>query len=240
MSNYHGWGRLVVETSHHDGMIQVAFHDDGPGISEEHQRKIFDPFFTTKEDGTGLGLSLAYGIIKEHNGSISVRSTPGQGATLLIELPIVGQLSPSETSALERPETSIRRRVLVVDDAEHSLHLMEEIFRHLGHQVERMSSGRAALEKIAKHDYDLIVTDMRMPQIDGRHLYYQVKTLRPELARRFIFISGDTASEDTRAFLEGVGCPFVMKPFRIADIEASIKQLDRPLSPPRTVTQPSR
>jgi len=89
MSSYRGRGKLVVETQRRQGMIQIAFHDDGPGISPEHQRKIFDPFFTTKEHGTGLGLSISYGIIKEHGGEIAIRSVPQEGASFLIELPIV-------------------------------------------------------------------------------------------------------------------------------------------------------
>jgi two-component system NtrC family sensor kinase len=88
MSGVRERGRLLVETAARQGAIHVAFHDDGPGISREHQRKIFDPFFTTKSDGTGLGLSISYGIVKEHGGEISVESVLGQGTTFVIELPI--------------------------------------------------------------------------------------------------------------------------------------------------------
>jgi C4-dicarboxylate-specific signal transduction histidine kinase len=88
MSGSPGRRRLVVETKAGEGVIQVGFHDNGPGISREHQRKIFDPFFTTKADGTGLGLSISYGIIKEHGGEISVQSVPEQGTTFLVEVPI--------------------------------------------------------------------------------------------------------------------------------------------------------
>jgi C4-dicarboxylate-specific signal transduction histidine kinase len=83
-----GRGKLLVETRAGDRVIHIAFHDDGPGISKEHQRKIFDPFFTTKADGTGLGLSISYGIVKEHGGDISVRSVPGKGTTFLVEIPV--------------------------------------------------------------------------------------------------------------------------------------------------------
>ena len=88
MAGGSGRGTLLVETRAGDGVIQVGFHDDGPGIPKEHQRKIFDPFFTTKADGTGLGLSISYGIIKEHGGDISVRSAPGKGTTFLVEIPV--------------------------------------------------------------------------------------------------------------------------------------------------------
>lgn len=95
MSACPGRGKLVVETKAGDGVIHIGFHDDGPGISKEHQRKIFDPFFTTKADGTGLGLSISYGIIKEHGGEISVQSAPGRGTTFLIEVPITKPPKPA-------------------------------------------------------------------------------------------------------------------------------------------------
>ena len=88
MSSCTGRRKLVVETKAGEGVLQIGFHDNGPGISKEHQRKIFDPFFTTKADGTGLGLSISYGIIKEHGGEISVQSAPDNGTTFLIEVPI--------------------------------------------------------------------------------------------------------------------------------------------------------
>jgi two-component system NtrC family sensor kinase len=81
-------GKLVVETKAGEGVIHIGFHDNGPGISKEHQRKIFDPFFTTRADGTGLGLSISYGIIKEHRGEIFVESAPGKGTSFLIDVPI--------------------------------------------------------------------------------------------------------------------------------------------------------
>jgi C4-dicarboxylate-specific signal transduction histidine kinase len=88
MASCTGRRKLVVETKVGEGVLQIGFHDNGPGIPKEHQRKIFDPFFTTKADGTGLGLSISYGIIKEHGGEISVQSVPDRGTTFLIEVPI--------------------------------------------------------------------------------------------------------------------------------------------------------
>jgi len=104
MSSGTGRGKLVVETKAGDGVIHIGFHDDGPGISKEHQRKIFDPFFTTKADGTGLGLSISYGIIKEHGGEISVQSAPGKGTTFLIEVPITKRSQPAREPTNGEPE----------------------------------------------------------------------------------------------------------------------------------------
>ena len=90
--------------------------------------------------------------------------------------------------------------------------------------MEGASSGQEAIEKVAKHDYDMLITDLRMPNIDGRRLYYHVKTAWPDLAERIVFTSGDTVSEDTRLFLEGAGRPFLMKPFGTADVEALFRR----------------
>jgi len=97
MIEAHGRGRLLVETRKVDGVIQITFTDDGPGILEENLKRIFDPFFTTKEPGkgTGLGLSICYGIVKAHAGQIHVRSKPGEGATFVVEIPIVSPDGPS-------------------------------------------------------------------------------------------------------------------------------------------------
>jgi two-component system, NtrC family, sensor kinase len=87
----HGKGRLIVRTRTEDRMIKITFADDGPGISEDNLKRIFDPFFTTKEvgKGTGLGLSICYGLVQAHGGRIYVRSKLEQGATFVVEIPVV-------------------------------------------------------------------------------------------------------------------------------------------------------
>jgi len=222
MSSYRGRGKLVVATKRYNDMIQIAFRDDGPGIAQEHQRKIFDPFFTTKDQGTGLGLGIAYGIIKEHGGTITVQSALGEGATFRIELPVINRLQVAAKPTNGQPRASEHKRVLVVDDEESNARLLVEIVRHLGHQAEVVSSSQEALERIAKQEYDLIFADMKMPQIDGSRLHQGVEVLQPELARQIVFTTADAVSDATRAFLQRVGCPLVMKPFRIAAIEAII------------------
>jgi signal transduction histidine kinase len=91
MIEAHGKGRLVIKTRKAGNVIQISFADNGPGISEENMQRIFDPFFTTKEvgKGTGLGLSICYGLVEAHGGRIYARSKLGQGATFVVEIPIV-------------------------------------------------------------------------------------------------------------------------------------------------------
>jgi signal transduction histidine kinase len=95
MLEAHGKGRLIVRTKTEDRMVKITFADDGPGISEENLNRIFDPFFTTKEvgKGTGLGLSICYGLVQAHGGRIYARSKLGQGATFVVEIPVVSNAS---------------------------------------------------------------------------------------------------------------------------------------------------
>jgi len=101
----HGRGKLLVSTQRAGGMIQVTFTDDGPGIPEESLKRLFDPFFTTKEvgTGTGLGLSICYGLVQEHRGHMSARSKPGEGATFVVEIPIIseGQLTIEQNDSIQ-------------------------------------------------------------------------------------------------------------------------------------------
>ena len=108
MTEAHGKGRLCVNTQRVGGMLQIAFTDDGPGISADNLKRIFDPFFTTKEvgKGTGLGLSICYGLVQEHGGHLSARSKTGKGATFVVEIPI---LSKDERTAQEAASIQIQK-----------------------------------------------------------------------------------------------------------------------------------
>jgi signal transduction histidine kinase len=105
MTKAHGKGKLIVKTQKKDNVIQITFSDDGPGISEEDLKSIFNPFFTTKEvgEGTGLGLSICYGIVQEHGGSLYAKSKLGDGATFIVELPIVQEQISDEQIELTVP-----------------------------------------------------------------------------------------------------------------------------------------
>jgi CheY-like chemotaxis protein len=222
--SYRGGGQLTVETKRGDGIIQIAFQVDGLGLATGPHRGLLDPFLTSRESAGGLGLSLAYGIIKEHEGKIAVHTIPGEGATYVVELPI-GQPSPSPA---ELPSGDLEvvggKRVLVVDADEKNLALLQEIVRHLGHEAEGGSTAQQALQKIADHGYDLIITDMHLPGMDGLHFYQRLRALRPGLAQRVIFISGGVLSDEVCVFLERAGCPLIRKPFSVADIEAAMRQ----------------
>jgi CheY-like chemotaxis protein len=225
--SYRGGGRLTVETKQGDGVVQVAFAVDHLKLANGRQRGFLDSFLSTRESTGVPGLGLAYGIIKEHEGRMSVHNIPGEGATYVVELPIRKPLPSSVEPPSHALEAVGPRRVLVVDADEKNLDLFEEIVRHLEHRADRGSSAQQALRKIAERDYDLIITDLHLPDMDGLQLYQRLQALRPGLARRVIFISDEPLSGEVCMVLERAGCPLIRKPFSVADIETAMRQVLR-------------
>jgi len=229
-----GRGRLTIRSRADlpNSRIVVEISDDGPGIPEAHLSKIFDPFFTTKEvgKGTGLGLSLAYGIIKEHGGNIYALSRQGEGATFVVELPIISKLPDTKLfpdpmpQALEFENIVRNKKALIVDDEKYILDFFVEILRMFPIQVDTACDGRVAMEKLSRTDYDIIITDFKMPQMNGRELYEWIKENRHHLAMRIIFITGDTISGETRLFFEHTCNLYLAKPFKIEEVKEVIQQ----------------
>jgi len=215
---------LTVRTERRKGVLRVSFQDNGPGIEKETLRRIFDPFFTTKEvgEGTGLGLTICYGIIDDHNGRIWAESEPGKGSTFIIELPIVSGTSRPAAPEVEEETAVAARSILVVDDEASIQRLLGSLLEIDGHRVDTASNGREALERIGERDYDVLITDIKMPDMDGRDLFAQLQKNNPALAEHTVFITGDTVSPDTRSFLQDVKNPVLAKPFRIREVRETI------------------
>src|SRR5262249_21960901 len=149
MIDAHGKGLLRLSTRLEPGKILIFFSDDGPGIPRDNVRRIFEPFFTTKPvgKGSGLGLSICQAIISEHGGTIEVESTAGRGTTFIVELPIQRWVhQPVADPAPVRIETTVRKRILVVEDEAQIRQLFEEVIQSAGHDVETAPNGRVALE----------------------------------------------------------------------------------------------
>jgi two-component system, NtrC family, sensor kinase len=235
MLEAHGKGCLLIRTKTNAPKthIIIEINDDGPGIPESHLTRIFDPFFTTKEvgKGTGLGLSLSYGMIKEHGGNIYARSILGEGATFVIELPIIARLQDEISPAPALLPQSLKfenlvrgKRILVVDDEKYILDFFVEVFYAFPMQVDTASNGRAAMEKMQVCEYDLVITDFKMPQMSGGDLFEWIKENRPHLANRIIFVTGDTVSLETRTFFEDNHSRYLAKPFKIEEVKEVIQQ----------------
>jgi len=223
-----GKGEIRIRTEKAGEMIRIILEDNGPGIPEENLNKIFEPFFTTKEvgRGTGLGLSISYGIIQQHGGKIYARSILGQGATFVIELPVLKEEKAGAYDKKEKPKSVIRKiekkNILAIDDEQSILDILMDTLQQEGHQVDVASNGRTGLSKVKASDYDLIITDIKMPDFDGRRFYEEVKKYNEELAKKIIFTTGDLANPETEAFLDRVKQPCIPKPFDLEEVKQTI------------------
>ncbi|MGH8069777.1 MAG: GAF domain-containing protein [Candidatus Entotheonellia bacterium] len=211
--------------SHTHLHLEVA--DSGPGIPLELEGRIFEPFFTTKPPGvgTGLGLPFCQGIIEGHGGSIRLESPSGKGARFVIELPV--ETSPARTSPPPMPDAPAiadGKAILIVDDEPGITSALAYLLSRDGYLVDTAANGRLALEKLYKRAYDLILCDLRMPELDGPGLYREVEQHSPTLLQRMIFLTGDTLSSETRIFLERADMPYLSKPFRAADVRRVVQQ----------------
>ncbi len=163
----------------------LAITDNGPGMPEEIIGKIFDPYFTTKEQGkgTGLGLAVVYGIVKEHGGDIKVYSEMGKGSTFDIYFPLMKKTNDIESVPEVGAYEGGKERILLVDDEESIAKLEKEMLERLGYSVTARISGVDALEAFnaSPSSYDLLVTDMSMPNISGDKLARKIKSIRPDM-----------------------------------------------------------
>jgi PAS domain S-box-containing protein len=229
-------GRIVVRTrvSPTAEWVYADVVDDGPGIATDALPRVFEPFFTTKMvgSGTGLGLSVSYGILEEHGGRLTVQSRRGE-TIFTVELPVSRAPEPAAPAVPRRRLPSGEGRVaLVVEDEPSVLDLVVTLLQERGWTVDVAAGGRAGLEQVERRAYDLIVSDMRMPEGDGAELYRRVRAQAPGLARRFVFITGDTANEEAWTFLEGAHVPVIEKPFQPAAFEDAVARVLLPQYPP--------
>ena len=221
----HGKGNLSVKTERINDTIRISFKDDGPGISRENLDKLFDPFFTTREvgQGTGLGLSVSYGIITLHGGKIYAESRLGEGATFFVELPIVigtEQLKPTEPTV--ESERVAGARILVVDDEPIVQQLLSEILSEEGHKVVLIDNGNDALEKLGSEDFDVILLDIKLPGKSGIEIYQHLQKAAKSLVRKVVFITGDVMNKDTTAFLSRTKASYISKPFDVEQLKNNI------------------
>jgi two-component system NtrC family sensor kinase len=227
MIDAHGKGLLRLSTRSEAGKILIFVSDDGAGIPNEHLRRIFEPFFTTKAvgKGTGLGLSICQGIIGEHGGRIDVVSTMGRGTTFIIELPVQRWAAPPVPEHhFVRATAGQRKQVLVVEDEPQIRQLFEDVIRNAGHQVHTAANGRIALDMIDQEKYDLIITDVKMPEISGAEFYAAIKRKGAALEQRLIFVTGDLMNAETMQFIESTGRVWLGKPFDIAAVTRTISE----------------
>lgn len=164
---------------------RITVSDTGSGIPAKNLEKIFEPYFTTKEkgEGTGLGLSVVHGIVKSHNGHITVYSEDGKGTTFHVYLPLITKTSADQPEKAVEPLTGGSEKILIVDDELPIVKMQQQILERLGYAVTGKISSLAALESFQKfpNNFDLLITDMTMPKMTGDKLAEEVKAIRSNI-----------------------------------------------------------
>lgn len=214
--------RLTLRTRTLADMVRIEVEDTGHGVPAESMHQIFNPFYTTKPTGkgTGLGLSISLGIVSEHGGRIWVENVAG-GARFTVELPrieceerVTLTVVPSVTPS--RPESL---RILIADDEEALRTALERFLSSEGHSVVPVGSGSEAIWRAeGDEDFDVVLLDLRMPDVSGQQVFERWHRERRELSERVVFITGDIVSAELQTFLRGTGRPYIAKPFEFAAI----------------------
>jgi PAS domain S-box-containing protein len=209
--------------------------DTGHGMEPEVQHRIFEPFFTTKPlgEGTGLGLSTAYGIVKQSGGYIWVYSEPGLGTTFKVYLPAYGDAAPASPGANRTTPAGGTETLLVVEDEEMVRLLACRVLRERGYTVHEAAHGAEALELLSRTPRlpDLVVSDVVMPTMGGRELGSHLRERAPDLP--VLYMSGFTGEDVVRRGLLDPGVPFQQKPFHPDALAKQVRDLLDARKPPR-------
>ena len=236
-------GLICITTELVEGHVRISFRDNGPGIQRKTYHKDSDPFFTTKPvgEGTGLGLSLAYGIIYEHGGTISARNNDDHGVTFVIELPAASIKEEHETikiaaTTLPKIRQASGNKILVIDDEENILELIKQALAVYGYKVETACDGEAAIRAVKNESYDLIICDWKIPGQGGQMIYERLKEMNPQALERFFFITGDILGENAQNFLRTEKKICLFKPFSIEQFRTTVHEVLNSSSDPSNLT----
>jgi two-component system NtrC family sensor kinase len=210
-----------------NGRAVLDVRDDGPGIPADVRGKIFDPFFTTKPDGygTGLGLSLVYGIVRDHGGSIEALQDVPSGACFRIVLPV-----PARTRAREirrdRSHGEVARgaTILVVDGDEPIARLTCESLRERGHAATHVPDAGAALDAARTREFDLVIADLRISGMGGDELFELLAERYPRLVGRLLLTSRDTSGDAIAEVVSRTGCVVLTKPFDVEALHEAVQE----------------
>lgn len=211
--------------------LMLAVSDTGCGMDKETLKKIYEPFFTTKitGEGTGLGLSTVYGLVKQHEGSIWVYSEPGKGSAFKIYFPIVDAEPVDELQpALEHVVMkSVNHTVLLVEDSEMVRDMVHELLRDLGFDMIVAEGPKQALKMIGQKQIDLLVTDVVMPDMTGPELHN--KLLKSQPGMKTLYMSGYTNNVVIHHGVLDEGTNFIQKPFAVNDLAIKVKNILDPV-----------
>lgn len=230
MHDWSGAHKLTIRSTflRDENAVRLSFIDTGPGIPEELRKRVFEPFFTTKggTGGTGVGLALCTNIISGHGGRLSLEDTPGGGATFVVTLPA----APTQSELSIQVESGQKGgigplKILLVDDEVELAQTLADLLEPGGHDIDLAANGAIALDKLRKRPFDAIISDLRMPVLDGPGMYAELARSLPQYLNKIIYVTGDTLSPHVNAFLQETPVPVIEKPYRLADVQKAIVNL---------------
>jgi two-component system NtrC family sensor kinase len=220
---------IFVQTRCTNDAVCVRVSDNGPGVTAEIARRIFDPFFTTKPQGSGTGIGLSYsqGVVEAHGGKLALVGG-GKGAIFEVMLPI--EATAGKTAAEEVPGSTAAGagRALVVDDEPELAEMIARFLSREGFEVEVTASGRDAIGRLGRGAFDLILSDLRMPDVDGPTLHRWLAENQPEMLERLGFLTGDTLGPAAVRFLDEAARPVGEKPFTRETLRALVGRILAP------------
>jgi signal transduction histidine kinase len=225
-----GGGELTLETRNvvaaGGDYVSLRVRDTGVGMSQDVLDRVFDPFFTTKPlgQGTGLGLSMVYGFMRQTGGEVRIESRPGAGTTVELQLPRAAAGAAPQPGLRAQAPPGAGETVLVVEDDASVRLLVVEVLRELGYAAIEVAGGDAALEFLASaRRIDLLVTDVGLPGLNGRQLAEIAREHRPDLP--VLFMTGYAAAAARRSEFLGPGMEMIPKPFALDGLAVKIRQM---------------
>src|SRR5881394_2315950 len=220
---------LRIDATEAGPSVVLALWDSGPPLPVEAEQRLVSPFRFTQTGGGGeVEFALARALAQSTGGSLRLRLRGGtSGAEVVVTLPksVLGALARASAPVQALPKL----RILVVDDDQVNRQAMELLLEREGHDVVAVENGIEAIQQLGERDisFDAVVTDLQMPRLGGRALYEQLVDERPQLAYRFVFVTGDQARDETRHFLESCGQPSVTKPYDLSELINAIGKVTK-------------
>jgi two-component system, NtrC family, sensor kinase len=230
-----GRGRLSIrataEGTPDSRLVRIAIVDDGPGVPANIRDRIFEPYVTSRADAgsPGLGLPVSLAIVTAHGGTLAHEPGPGgRGAAFVMALPVAPVVAAASVDARTEVAPGTRRRVLVLDDEPSLRRFVAKVLETDGFDPVVVEDGREAVGQVQAATFDAVVCDQRMTGMSGVDVYRAVTAIRPDLARRFVIMSGDTTETTLARFAAEHGVRLLAKPFDVASLRKIVREVSAP------------
>lgn len=207
--------------------LTIVVEDNGPGIPADIRARVFDPFFTTKGvgKGTGIGLAVCHRVVEAHKGKIEIGDVATTGTRFTISLPIRNLDAPTGRAMSNVPKNETTIRVLVIDDEVDVADLNVEVLERAGYKADAVYEAANAFDMLRNTRYDVVLSDLNMPNVDGRGVFETITTEFPDLVSRTGFVTGDTMGKASQIFLKESGRPYLEKPVSPKELRAFVAGL---------------